>query len=432
MGRYTKYSGKVDNYVGEKINLIVDEIKKKIPGLYAIIVMGGFGRGEGAVEIVNKKPRMINDFDLYIITKKQISDDYLEKLAAKCSKKIGVGGIAHPEGFEKEYNFKDFFHIDIHCLPKGKLKYLPPTIRYYEMKHSAMVIYGDKKIVNELPKIKKIPKPEALRVIMNRMVLLLMASSPEFIKNPELMTKDQKGIMAYYTAKSYCTITEALLIFSNNFEPTYTARGKKLYEIYEDKFPTLAQQIPDLHKKVKQFTNYKFKPDPNKIDIVEEWEICRENLGIIFRYCLSHFLKKKMPRNWIRIRTILKKELFIPYFNPYASFVLGKLDNIFFRNIVNWAGQSYMSYKYLLKLNQEFKRFPYQFLSFKDPGVKIIYIAPLVLYSFNNKGKVNEEMVKEAWTELKSIYKMKGAVNWNNLKTHFMKAYRLYYLQKFV
>jgi len=143
-------------------------------------------------------------------------------------------------------------------------------------------------------------------------------------------------------------------------------------------------------------------------------------------------LKKKMPRNWIRIRTILKKELFIPYFNPYASFVLGKLDNIFFRNIVNWAGQSYMSYRYLLKLNQEFKRFPYQFLSFKDPGVKILYIAPLVLYSFNNKGKVNEEMVKEAWTELKSIYKMKGAVNWNNLKTHFMKAYRLYYLQKFV
>ena len=71
--KYTKFK-KADELVQKYLDVILKEIKENCPGLKAIILAGGYGRGEGAVEFVKGKPRLLNDLDMYLISEKQLSN----------------------------------------------------------------------------------------------------------------------------------------------------------------------------------------------------------------------------------------------------------------------------------------------------------------------------------------------------------------------
>ena len=63
--RYTKNKSKrVEDYLNEKIEIITDIIRKRIPDTIGIIMGGGFGKGEGSVVVENKEVILINDFDM--------------------------------------------------------------------------------------------------------------------------------------------------------------------------------------------------------------------------------------------------------------------------------------------------------------------------------------------------------------------------------
>ena len=193
MGRFTKSRAggiDLDGFVKGNLDRVVSVIRDEIKDLRAVILMGGYGRGEGAVDVVKGKPMLMNDFDMYVITEKQYGDDFLEDLGVRCSRMIGKGGLAHPEGFEERYEFNRFFHVDIRCIPENRMHSMPPMQRYYEMRHAGAVLYGPESILRKFPDIKphEIPRPEALRIIMNRMMLLLMSFNPRFIRDRKYMS----------------------------------------------------------------------------------------------------------------------------------------------------------------------------------------------------------------------------------------------------
>ena len=67
MGKYTK-QGQFDDFIQNQLDILVAEIKKAIPEVISIILMGGYGRGEGAIKIKEDgQPQLINDFDIYFI-----------------------------------------------------------------------------------------------------------------------------------------------------------------------------------------------------------------------------------------------------------------------------------------------------------------------------------------------------------------------------
>jgi len=430
--KFTTHGKEVDKFVESKLKIVTKEIVNAIPDVYSVILMGGYGKGEGAIEIVNGKPRLMNDFDMYVITKKQLGDEFLEKLALKCSKLIGKGGIAHPEDFEDRYTFEKFFHIDIRCLPLKKLKNLPPAIRYYEMKNASTVLHGQD-LSKQFPTIKSIPLPEALRIIMNRMMLLLMAYNPDFVTFKNYMTDDEKGILNYYIAKSYLTCCEALLILSNNFKPTYLGRTRVFSKIYKSRFPRLYKKFPELDKKVKFFTEYKLNPKPETVDTIKELYHVRNILGEIFKMTASKIINVNIiPYNWLQVHKMLKKRLAKPYFDPYADYYLRKYNLTKFNFLLNRCAQAYMSFKYYMKLAKDTKKINLSAISLKDPGVKILYSTPLVLYSINRDASEDKAMIELAVKELRKIYPSKKISNWKDARALYLKAYRLYYLQRFV
>ncbi|MDP7521110.1 MAG: hypothetical protein QF567_02665, partial [Candidatus Pacearchaeota archaeon] len=88
--RYTKNKSKrVEDYLNEKIEIITDIIRKRIPDTIGIIMGGGFGKGEGSVVVENKEVILINDFDMYVVAKKEYDEDIINDIAQEASRKIG-------------------------------------------------------------------------------------------------------------------------------------------------------------------------------------------------------------------------------------------------------------------------------------------------------------------------------------------------------
>ena len=294
MGTYTKTGGAADQLVGDAL-VVVAEIARAVPGLRSVLLAGGFGRGEGSVELRDGGPRLVNDFDIYVITRRYVPDDFLEEVAARCSTLIGKGGLAHPEAFEQRYSFERFFHVDIRSLVESRLRLLSPTIRYFELRHDA-VLWGDD-LRSRLPQTAPadLPRPEGLRLLMNRMMMLLMAFDRRFATEPGYMSDDERGILAYYIAKSYLTAAEALLLFADAYRPFYAERAAAFGDVFAAHYPELARRLPDLPQRVTYYTDYKFAPHPAEVDVLAEWERCRVALGEVYRHCLAGFIGRPCP-----------------------------------------------------------------------------------------------------------------------------------------
>jgi len=432
MGKYVIDSNS-DKEIEKMVEITVAHIRKRIPGVKKIILIGGYGRGEGAFAVRNGKTEPINDFDFYIINDTVLDDDFLEEVALECSKLIGKGGLANPEAFEQRYDFNKFFHVDIRCLKESSLEKLPPTIRYFELPY-AKAVWGESSVKLRKFSPHDIPLPEALRILMNRMMLLTMCFNPDFIKKKGYMNQEEKEIMLYYVAKSYLSCAEALLLLGGSYKPTYMSRAEEFSKIYETKFPVLRKEFPDLARKVVFYTNYKMKPDPEGLEAIKEWEECRNAIGAVYKKCIKEILGKEFS-DWINLTEYSRKKLPKPYFMPYArDFVkINSLPkNSITERIIAAGAQAFFNFKYLQKVFSATGKFHLKGISLSDAGVKIINATPLVLFSISKNCRENSEMIELAGKIISDVYPAKEIKSWNSLKTEYLKAYRLYFLQRFV
>ena len=429
--KYTKFP-EADGIIRRYLEIIVKKIRQRIPKLRTIILSGGYGRGEGAVEFTNKKPRILNDFDIYVITEKQIPDKVLEKLGKECSILIGKGGLEYPENYKMKFDFNTFFNVDIRCLVYKRLRYLPPTIRYFEMKNATTILYGEN-IFPLIPEIKpnNLPVSEGIRILSNRMMSMFLSMKEDYLKKEP--TKDEIGIVNYYIAKAYIACCEALLTFSGDFRATYEERNEIFKKIYRRKFPELYRVLPGLEKKVDFATRYKMNPDIKKMDYEREWFNARKCITEVFRYIILSVTKKEKA-SWEELSKIIDKELPKYYFKDYADFMM-KSFKVNFRVLgflLPRAIEFALSFLYFLRLKEEIGWFYLKAFSLRDPGLKILSVTHLILLSLDEKGKFNPCYCRQVIESLNRVYPVRKAKTWKELKESYLDAYKLYYLRRFV
>src|SRR3989338_10217150 len=200
MGKYTIYGENVDNYLQKNyMEKIITSFKRDVgERLIAIILFGGFAKGEGSIQIINNKAIPFNDFDFYVITKEKLSDETLDSISHNASKEIGMGGmeIAYFPG--ERYDVKKFFHVDVRCIPFDLLPKLMKTQRYYELKYRSIVMYGDTTVLEKIPVInpEDISHSEGLRNLFNKLHTLLLGLRKEY-------TTEQKKIKIFWAYKAY-------------------------------------------------------------------------------------------------------------------------------------------------------------------------------------------------------------------------------------
>jgi len=401
--RYTT-SKKADEKIEEDMRKIKEIIVEKLNPI-SIILFGGFGRGEGSYEVVKEKGkskiRPLNDYDLYVVTKKKIPDKKLEEIGRKCSKAIEKGGCEFVEDYKEVYDKNKYFHVDLRWLDYNKLGKMKNINRTYELKYGSSVIYGEdvRKRINDV----KIPISEAFRYLINPACHLLLVMDERRLKGK--WQKDERFYAQHHITKAELACASSLIISQGKFKASYSETVKEFNKIYGKQFPGLGRRINEalrLKLRYKKIKNLK-----------KRWFQARDDLLFVLR----HISKKHLDIEAKDMRELIKKldkKLPYVYFTPYLPlpYFLAKLA---------FPAQYFLNILY-------FKRTHYfnSLLSWKDVGLKIYFSAFLLLYALDNK-----VLLEDAYLYIKSFSKIRGKT-WKDLRIALLYGFDRYYSQKIV
>lgn len=429
--KYTTRDSTIEKTLQKYLDLIVKVILKELPQTRSIILGGGFGRGEGSVWIKNSMVIPINDFDMFVVTDKDISEDLLNTVANKASKKlppeIGSRGTDF-YSFDRDLHAKTFY-VDLKALPIKKMTSLPPMFRYFELRNASAVLWG-KDYRSLIPdyQAEDLPLAEGFRLLLNRMAMLCLYFSLEFLGRP--MSPSEKHGLLYLGSKSLLDLTAPLLQLNGQYVPTYLGRLKNLKETYRDDFPNLYKKLPDLIKRVDEATTFKLKPNfKMKVDPFNYWTLCKKYIGETTLYFGEKFFRKKI-KNYSQLSDLIYEELWKAYYPPYLQYFLKSKFKIGFGSVpAAFLLQRYMNFLVYQRFRKHIA-IDYPRILFNNRGFDLILYSAMVrlLYSVDEKGKIDSKMLANSRRILEKTFPVTydGSDKtelWNVVNSAFSCAY---------
>lgn len=423
MGKYTAYNKPwVDEAIDNHLKVAVEKITK-LPHLVSIILVGGFSRGEGSVRLKkNCKVVPINDYDIYVIVKKPIEEERLNKIAKEIEKKVGSKGYSLYGYSEKE------FYFDIRAITLDKLKKLLPMIKYYELKYASIIIWG-KDLRSSIPDFNKndLPFSDGLRFLMNRICHITEWFLADYIKDKPAKDWEQETLI-YDMSKTYIECCTILTLLKGYYYPTYQQRLDQLVK-HQNEFKELWQKFPDLLEKIKYFTNQKLRPNFKEIkDIKRTWLETREYALGVLEFVLNEKYGAKSWRDFKRVA-------FKNYFKPYLVNRL-KLPKLFL-SLANVFLNKYLNLIWFFRLIK-FRKIFYWPLLFRwiDPGILIFYASLFMVQVIKDDGSLDKKLMSKSIKILRSIYPVEkisyNLEGYDKLRKIFSDIWRLYYFQKLI
>lgn len=253
---------------------------------------------------------------------------------------------------DMKYSIENTFYPDIRVITLEELRKIPYFLKYYEIKHGASVIYG-KDVLSEIPNfsIKDVPKTEGMRFLLNRISLMIMHFSPEFIKSASQQDKER---VINFNSKTALSCAEALLLHSGKFVASYKKRAEILEESYLSDFPELYKVIPNLPKIVKKYTSHKLKPDYLIKDYISDWFKIRDYVREILKFLIFKFTGRK-ANNIEELAKIINRHFSILYIKDYVKIKLS-IRNNFFLNLLSYPANFVLNVLYLRKIYDSKKK----------------------------------------------------------------------------
>lgn len=161
MGRYTVLGS---SQFEARVDADMEVIKQAVSPLdiEGLILMGGYGRGEGTPLQTKEGERPYNDYDLIVV-----------------GKRGGAGRTsqlrAQLHSLEKTLTEKLGIPVDLYLQPISSLKSAEFSLMNTELKWGHRVLLGDPNLLRDMPNyaVDKIPLEEGTRLLLNRGTLLL-------------------------------------------------------------------------------------------------------------------------------------------------------------------------------------------------------------------------------------------------------------------
>ena len=207
MENYVLDDLRTNKQVEKKLRKAVALLRRCVKNSVAIILMGGFAKGEGTIRTVQKKVTMLSDFDLFVVTKEALTKKEGKKMQDRCAKIL-----------KTEYaKNKEHIEIDLRIIPQKKLAKVPPTLRFFELKYASQVVDGNRSILNLLPPISaSLLKYEGLRLLMNRVCFVFEWYDPA---KQDLHLEEREKMLAEL-GKNYAVCCFALNLLLHKHEPS--------------------------------------------------------------------------------------------------------------------------------------------------------------------------------------------------------------------
>ncbi len=301
---YPNFSYDENNQFVELMNgvnkFVTDSTLQVIPkhNIKCIILIGGYGRGEGGV--IQKGNKLIphNNLDFNIITKgffHKEKDAQRKKILNLINQKLPHNDIT----------------IDISINEKFKIKYAESKLIYYDMKFGHRLAYGSDTWLKNLTRInpKNIPIFDMRELILNRGMLLLLN---EQILKKSLLTQADKKIIIRHMVKAIIGYGDGLLFAHGRYHWSYKRKSQLMLQI--------ESLYPDYAKLYMEAIKFRFNPNYEKF---KNRDLKTFNKYIIRKSEKAHLnfekvMQKKASIDW---GDFLRSMLTNPFFNDKVSFL---------------------------------------------------------------------------------------------------------------
>lgn len=183
------------------------------PGRDAIVLAGGFGRGEGSVAHGEGNIRPLNDYDVLLVTRTAIAPETLRREEKALAETLGM----------------DF--IDIGIVHTDSLSSLTLTQLVYDFRYGSQVLAGDPSVLEHIPQFSAgaIPVTEGPKLIFNRLAGLLNAL-PDYGIPPKEAGKARE-FLVFQLAKLWIALGDAYLIHWGGYDASYRVRRRRFRDL---------------------------------------------------------------------------------------------------------------------------------------------------------------------------------------------------------
>lgn len=271
-----------------------------------LFLIGGYGKGEGGVEIIEEKRHLHNNIDLVMVTppssnqKNQQRLSLLRELLIPISEKYSIG-------------------FDTSVVSIDHLKNASPLLIWHEMIHGHYCLLGSSAIFKKMPSttIENIPSSEFLGILVNRGTLLIIN---EWIhdqpKGSDPNEKTRKTLLKH-RMKALIGFGDALLFKMHAYHWSYQEKLKRISQ--NPQFPV---ELQNLYAEAARF---RFQPDYSKYNALDlkadalklkkilepiyiEFEAWRLNLkSFSWNQYLQAYLHASSKQGWTSMHGIKRK-----------------------------------------------------------------------------------------------------------------------------
>ncbi len=190
--------------INSHIKIIIEGLSKYKKD--AVILCGGYGRGEGGWFIENGTFKPYNDYDLLLVLEKKIPNHEIQILRKKLATKIGIRWV------------------DITQKTPQELKKLRLSIYNYDLKYVSKVIGGDYSILKLIPNFdaSKLPLKEGEILFFTRLWTLLGCLNEKGFQIQ--FNKEEARFFRSQMAKAILAVVDVLLLQRGAYHPSYRKR----------------------------------------------------------------------------------------------------------------------------------------------------------------------------------------------------------------
>ena len=229
-------SDELESRLAKTCGEVLAAVQKLIPPekLEALVLGGGYGRGQGGVRKTKSGDKPYNDLEFYVFIRGNVhvsERNYhtpLHELGGRLSSEAGL-------------------HVEFKVYSVDKLRNSPVSMFSYDLVAGHKIIFGGEEIFDECRQhlvARDIPLREATRLLFNRCSGLLLAK--DFLRNPEL-TPEQQDFIGRNIAKAQLAFGDVVLVVYGRYHSSCLERAERLNKNPTDFGPPALAEIQRLH-----------------------------------------------------------------------------------------------------------------------------------------------------------------------------------------
>lgn len=213
-------------YKNTKIQDFLSDVLNKVSHIFetnfseektaALILIGGYGRGEGGIATKNGKDVPHNNLDLLYIHNDQVDPKIVKNVDQSL------------QNLAKTYDIG----IDMSAINKEKLLSLDGLVIGYDMRYGHKTLLGDSTFLKKHARfsLDNIDPVDIRQLLVNRGTLLLIN---RLLLNKESLSEDEKRLIIKHAIKAIIGYGDALLFFHNKYHWSYAQKQSNMLEVVE-------------------------------------------------------------------------------------------------------------------------------------------------------------------------------------------------------